>query len=322
MRTICILIATASRPAALADTLRSLSGVRAPAGWRVELCVVENAVRSGVEELVRNFVSPEISGVSYLFEPRKGKSRALNRALAGARGEILVFTDDDVRFPPAWLTELTAPIIEGRADAVAGGVRLAGHLLRPWMSRTHRAWLASTADYLTPENPSEMCGANMALSRNAMAVAGNFEEELGPGITSGGEESLLSWQLKRAGLRLVGALPVEIEHHPDPSRLRRDAWIKAAEGKGRSRAYQLHHWHHGTVSQPWLRSLWLRLKLALRSLPSSGLPADRDGIPAWELSYREDIAFLDAIRREQLRPRNYPANGIRKISVEPSNFVA
>ena len=84
------------------------------------------------------------------------------------------------------------------------------------MNHTHRAWLASTADYLSPENPSEMCGANMAVSRRVFEQIGGFDPELGPGITGGGEESLLSWQLKRAGFRLVAAPEVQVEHHPIP----------------------------------------------------------------------------------------------------------
>jgi glycosyltransferase involved in cell wall biosynthesis len=35
--------------------------------------------------------------MQFLFEPRAGKSRAVNRALQSARGDLLAFTDDDCR---------------------------------------------------------------------------------------------------------------------------------------------------------------------------------------------------------------------------------
>jgi len=50
----------------------------------------------------------------------------------------LLFSDDAVRFPPDWIVPRIAPIVAGRADAVAGGVRLAPPLLRPWMGSTRR----------------------------------------------------------------------------------------------------------------------------------------------------------------------------------------
>ena len=56
----------------------------------------------------------------WLREPRSGKSRALNRGLREAKGEVLLFTDDDLRFPRQWIEPMMAPILAGEADAVAG----------------------------------------------------------------------------------------------------------------------------------------------------------------------------------------------------------
>ena len=39
-------------------------------------------------------------------ESRPGKSRALNKALSQANGDLLVFTDDDVVVDPEWLKQL------------------------------------------------------------------------------------------------------------------------------------------------------------------------------------------------------------------------
>ena len=311
--TVSIIIATCARPAALAETLRSLAGVQIPTTWSVELVLVENAAHAGVEGLLPLVPKDRFSTSRYFFEPLKGKSHALNLALAQAGGDILLFTDDDVRFPEDWLTRMCEPIVAGRADAVAGGVRLAPHLLRPWMNRTHRAWLASTADYLPPQNPSEMCGANMAIRRGVFDRIGGFDVELGPGITGGGEESLLSWQLKRAGFRLEGALHVEIEHHPDPERLSYQSWARAARLKGETRAYQLHHWFHETIRFPRLRETIIGAKLFLRSLGSPARSPQDEGIAPWELSYREDMAKYNRYRRERHRPRNYPSHDVRKL---------
>ena len=316
MPTISIIIATSSRPAPLAETLQSLAGIRIPAAWSVELLLVENVARSGAEDLLRAFPLERFTTARYFFEPQKGKSHALNLALGQAKGDILLFTDDDVRFPADWLENMTEPIVAGRAKAVAGGVRLAPHLLRPWMTRRHRAWLASTADYVSADDPSEMCGANMAVSRRVFDLIGGFDPELGPGITGGGEESLLSWQLKQAGLKIESALAVEVEHHPNPDRLQYKNWIKAATGKGEADAYQVHHWFHRSITWAGARKLFVDTKLFLRRLFTPRPAPEDEGIALWELSYIEERSNYERYLRERHRPRNYALQGLRKISPE------
>ena len=318
MPVISIIIATSSRPAALVETVRSLADVRIPASWSGELLLVENSVQAGAEEMLRSLPLHRLMVTKYLFEPRRGKSHALNLALAQAGGDILLFSDDDVRFPTDWVEKMAGPIVAGRAEAVAGGVRLAPHLIRPWMNGRHRAWLASTADYLSPTDLSEMCGANMAVSRRAFDQIGGFDPELGPGITGGGEESLLSWQLKQAGLRIESALAVEVEHHPNPDRLQYKNWLKAATGKGEAEAYQFHHWFHRSISSAGLRRGYLDAKLFLRRLVTPRPGPESEGISLWELSYVEERARYDRYLRERDRPRNYALKGLRKLTAERS----
>lgn len=314
MPSVSIIIATSSRPDALAETLRSLAQARIPGTWTVELVLVENVSRAGAEGLVHAFPWDRFAPARYFFEPQRGKSHALNLALTHSTGDILLFSDDDVRFPADWIERMAEPIVAGRAEAVAGGVRLAPHLIRPWMTGRHRAWLASTADYLSAENPSEMCGANMAVSRRVFEMIGGFEPELGPGITGGGEESLLSWQIKQAGLRIEAALAVEVEHHPNPDRLQYKNWLKAATGKGEAEAYQQHHWFHGSISSAGARRLFLDIKLFLRRLVTPRPGPDTEGIAPWELSYVEERARYDRYLRERVRPRNYALKGLRKLA--------
>ncbi len=310
---VSIIIATSGRPKALEETLYSLATIRLNADWLVELLLVENGSRAGVEHLLGVLPDNLFSSVRYLFEPASGKSRALNLALTHARGEILLFSDDDVRFPSDWVGRMCEPIVSGSADAVAGGVKLAPHLLRPWMTRTHRAWLASTADYLSANDPSEICGANTAIHRRVFDQVSGFDPELGPGITGGGEESLFSWQIRKAGFRIVGALDVEVEHHPNPERLRYRSWLEAARQRGLVRAYHLRHWYHEPVPLVHLRKWWLTTKLSLRRWCSLKRRPEDEGISPWELSYVEELSIYESYLRERNRARNYSRQGLRKL---------
>ena len=114
----------------------------------------------------------------YLYEPRPGVSYARNAGLAAARGEVLLWTDDDVRPGRTWIEAMCRPILDGRADAVAGRVKLPDYLERPWLRPWHRVCLAvdapTTGDF-------DLTGANMAFARRVLEKVPAFDLELGPG---------------------------------------------------------------------------------------------------------------------------------------------
>jgi GT2 family glycosyltransferase len=258
----------------------------------------------------------------------------LNLAAARAQGEFLLFTDDDVRFPADWIAEMCTPLIRGEGVLVVGGARLAPDLQRDWMTKYHRGLLAST-EYLSPTDPSEFAGINMACLRRVFLEAAEFDNEMGPGArgkaqvpqgtaASGvdgkinrydviaGEDSFFGRRLKKAGYAFVPRTHVLVEHHPDKARLLYKSWIRATLPQGRFQAYVLHHWEHGTIRFVRIRLLYFRLKLFLRLLINPRYMPDDEGMPPWELSYRIEVSRLEHYLRERDRPRNYPRFGLRK----------
>lgn len=309
---ISIIICTHGRCEDLKNTLNSLQNVIGPNKTKIELLLVENGSKGEAESLLTSFSHDSIKP-RYLYLEKSGKSKALNLALDKSQGDILVFSDDDIRFPKDWLIRLCEPIISGKADAVAGGVFLAPHLIRPWMDHMHRAWLASTADYLSPKAPSELCGANMAFHRRVLDKVPRFETNLGPGVTGGGEESLFSWQIKEAGFRIQGALDVQVEHHLNPNRLLYECWIKVAKLKGYTRAYCMHHWFHETLKFPRIKLFYFRMKLFLRKALSKRHQPMDEGIAPWEISYLCDIGMFEGFLSEFHKPRAYAKKGLSKL---------
>lgn len=302
-----IIVCTRNRAAALAETLCAFRAVRVPAGMDAELIVVDNGSTDDTTAVVKAASAGDIP-IRYLFEPRTGKSRAQNRALTGSRGEALLFTDDDVRPPADWLELMAPPILERRCDAIAGCVHLAAEMERPWLTLLHRLWLAEYRA-LSAESP-ELVGANMSLHRSVFERAGLFDEELGPGASGFGEETLLWWQMQELGLRIHGEPRSVVMHHPGVSRLQRAHWLTGAVKRGRSNAYLAHHWQHCAVTRPRARAAWIQFKLLLRRCTRPpGQPED-EGCPAWEMSYIAQIAELRQWLTESQRPRNYERRGI------------
>jgi glycosyltransferase involved in cell wall biosynthesis len=239
-----------------------------------------------------------------VVEPRVGVAHARNTALKHTTGDILLFTDDDLRFPQHWIIEMTAPIVEGKADAVAGGVRIAPHLERSWMEPWHRAFLASSTR-LDDDPVTDMLGANMAFGRYVLHDIPPFDPRLGVGQLGFSEESLFALRLHRAGFRIAPAFDVEVEHHFDPSRLSRDAFLSAAKRLGRSMAYV--HAHHlparstvpNSLPRTYAELLALRAKLFLKRHWKRPHRTDGGPVPGWENYYVRRIAYLKQSIRER-----------------------
>src|SRR5579863_1435669 len=110
-----VIICTCDRQESLHETLATLLMAHAPEGCEVEIIVADNGVKA--LKLDENWlaVSRPFS-LRVIRVERRGKSRAANAALEVARGQVLLFLDDDIRVPRNWLPEMSRPIIEGKLD--------------------------------------------------------------------------------------------------------------------------------------------------------------------------------------------------------------
>lgn len=312
---VSIIVCTRNRCEDLRLTLQAIGRLVVPEDFTCELLVVDNSSEDGTAEMVRSLLKSNMP-IRYFFEPRLGKSNAQNRGLAEANGDIFLFTDDDVRPGENWVEGMCAPIIAGKADAVAGGIILADELERSWMSPMHRAWLAASVR-LDPQHPQHMISANMAVARSVFAKVLAFDPELGPGATGGGDDLLFSFQVKEAGFKMVSALDVKVVHYFQPTRLRRQEWLAAARSHGRSKAYLQHHWEHQQIKLVWMRYLKALALLKLYRVRQKKPPA-AEGCSLTELGLLATTVAHSQLLVERRRPRNYSRRGLVKLHAEPA----
>lgn len=297
-----IIIVTRNRAPALARTLAALRQASVPEDLPTELLVLDNGSTDETPEVVRTSVFEKLV-LRYVLAPDGAKAAACNRGLAEAKGEVLLFLDDDVRPPADWLVKMCEALLDRGRDAVAGGVKLAPHLLRPWMTRLHRSWLAST-EWLQPGQPQSLVGANMGIARRVLERVPAFDPALGPGALGFGEDSLFATQLLRAGYTIADGLDICVEHHFEPRRLLRQSWLDAAERRGRVLAYRGHHWEHWScrlAGPRWLRtSVELGVRRALQLDPRTA-----EGCSERELKLVFRRAQMKAHLRERKTARAY-----------------
>ncbi len=310
---ISIIICTRNRVAELSETLVSFAAVCVPTDLPCELLIVDNGSEDATAEFSQGHLLPNMA-MRYISEPRRGQCYARNAGLAAARGQVILFTDDDVRPPSDWIEGMCRPILSGEADAVAGGVRLAPHVKKDWMTINHRVRLAETGVAVTGKSPSRMTGANMAFGAHVLTRVPAFDTELGPGALGFADETLFSRQLIVAGYRLSAAYDVPVEHHFDPSRLNYAFLLNMAQGHERSNAYVAWHWEHRNYKAIHLRLLLRQWKLALMRLTRRH---EMQGVapPSWEENHLEVIAFYRQYLIERRRPRNYEKHGLVKKKI-------
>jgi glucosyl-dolichyl phosphate glucuronosyltransferase len=309
---ISVIICSCNRAAELEATLLAFRDVNVPSGWKCEIILVDNASNDETTEKARQVHLSHIE-TRFLFEPRKGKGNALNTGLANARYDIVLFTDDDVRPAADWLEQLAGPLCRGECDAVVGKIVLAPHLNRPWLTQNYKSWLAREAP--PTEWPLELIGANMGFRRSVLEKVPAFDSDLAPGGLGLGEDALFSWQLREAGFTIQFVEQAIVVHSLSASRLRRSAWLKAAEAHGRTNAYLCYHWKHEDVVAPGVRLLLLRLKLFLRRILQPVPSSETEGCPPWEMGYVGGIARYSQYIKERKRPRNYSKRGLAKLNL-------
>ena len=304
---VSIIICTRNRAESLRETLASIGRCEVLADLPAELLVVDNGSTDHTKQVVEQANLPNMP-VRHIDEPTPGQCHARNRGLADATGEIILFTDDDVRVPRKWIEGMCRLIVKGEADATTGEIAVAPHLLRPWMTESHRRHLLEIPD-LSEQHAKRpfLIGANMAFRRHVLRHVHRFDTELGPGGRGFMDDTLFYLQLLAAGYRLRFAAGVPVEHHFDSVRLTRTAQLLSARAHGRSTAYVMHHWSHEEVRWRRLRLVANAFRLMLRR--AHWLLSGRTGFDPDEVIYARRFSTYFELGRLEAAERIYPRRG-------------
>jgi glucosyl-dolichyl phosphate glucuronosyltransferase len=227
---ISVIIATRDRADLLASTLRALGKQEWP-GCPYEILVVDNGSVDATAAVVEAAAQGASLPVVYLREERPGKSHALNTALEHARGDLLVFTDDDVLPASGWLAAYARTFATTGADYAAGRIRPRWEIPPPdWMSPALYGVLAvpDGGDERVPlasgVNERIMpIGANMAVRRHVIDRIGGWNPSLGKleGTLRTGEDHEFALRMNAAGFRGVYEPEAIVQHFVPATRLRK-----------------------------------------------------------------------------------------------------
>ncbi len=112
-------VCTFNRVESLRRALGSLVAMRVPSDLAWEIVIVNNNSTDRTDDIISEYVGR--LPVRREFEPRPGKSNALNRAIDVAKGDYIVWIDDDVLVDAGWLTAYVEAFRRWPEAAVFGG---------------------------------------------------------------------------------------------------------------------------------------------------------------------------------------------------------
>lgn len=208
-----------------------------PGGW--EAVVVDNGSTDGTAEAVSR-VAGRLP-LEYVAEPQPGKSRAVNAGLRHAKGDLILFTDDDILPTPDWLVDYEAAAAAHPGFDLFGGPEVLKWPYEPpaWAvcdDMIHGACFSHT-DPSVRTGPYEgpMIGGNFAVRASVVAEQGGFDPRIGPapGSYIMGNEAEFIERLTGAGHKSWWIEDAVAEHIVRPDQVNQEWMLQRAVRAGR-----------------------------------------------------------------------------------------
>jgi glycosyltransferase involved in cell wall biosynthesis len=230
---ICITIAvpTHNRAHLLQATLASIAAQHLPAGAEAECIVVDNGSTDDTRGVVGGFANHSALLTRYVYEGGAGSSYARNRAIEEARGDFILFIDDDAVAEPDWAAEMLAELGRRQLDVACGMVlpRWSGEPPR-WLGPSlyvrlavHDAARLAAASRAASDTIDNYFSANVGFRRRTFTRFGGFRQDLGVVGSNpmSGEDTELFARILTAGGAVGFAPRARVHHIIPPERMRR-----------------------------------------------------------------------------------------------------
>lgn len=234
---ISVVICTYNRAALLKTTLASLRELAAPPALKWEILIADNNSTDSTRKVVEEFATASGLNTRYIFEPRQGKSFALNAAIKETKGNIVAFTDDDVTFDPQWMLGLKKALDEWSCIAAAGKiVPVWNDPVPPWLEMEGQQAVGHFDLGDAPKETNFAHGANAAFKRDAFEKYGPFRADLGPDGKSaaGYEDDEFGRRLTSHGEKIMYAPGAVVYHPVEPHKLNKAYFRKWFYNIGRA----------------------------------------------------------------------------------------
>jgi len=214
---ITVAICTWNRAALLDQTLAEMRNLSVPEGVDWELLVVNNKCTDATDETIAKY--SQSLPIRRLYEPEAGVSNARNCAVREARGEYIMWTDDDVLVAPNWMTAYVAAFHAFPDAAIFGGD------IKPWFEGDSPAWLTDNWQVVKKRTAAIHLRPRLGKQRKSLAALRRDEPD---------SANARGWRAGPVGARRTGTALYSARTSnaglPSPVLL----WSRSKHGLGRS----------------------------------------------------------------------------------------
>ncbi len=169
-----------------------------------EVVVVVDGSTDGTAEALRALPVP--FPLTVIEQPNQGASKARNRGTQAAKGEVLLFLDDDMESDPHLLVEHERSHRAG-ADVVFGHMPLHPQSPTSVLTQGIHDWAERRARRLSAPGASltlhDFLTGQMSLRKEVFERCGGFDTDFTCGGTFGNEDVDFGYRLQQSGYRLV-----------------------------------------------------------------------------------------------------------------------
>lgn len=197
-----VVIATYQRRRLVMTALDALA--RQDAADPLEVVVVVDGSTDGTGQAVRDEQWP--FALQILEQPNRGPAAARNRGVEAARGEIVLFLDDDMEADPA-LVRAHIDAHRTGAEVVVGAMPLHPDSPRNILSEDVGRWADQLAERCSRPGyrlgPDDVFGGHLSIGRDLFHRLGGFDQRFTSGGRFGNEDIDLAHRIFALGCRVV-----------------------------------------------------------------------------------------------------------------------
>lgn len=205
-----IVVPTYNRRSVLTASMTALGRLETP--WPVELIVVVDGSDDGSAGAARAVPMP--FPVTVIEQPNAGAAAARNNGARRARGEYLLFLDDDMVADPRLLIEHGA-VLDAGADAAVGHIPLHPDSPRTLLTPGVERWVRQRHERLTRTRGQLALGdlltGQLSVRAEVFAAAHGFDEHFNAGGSFGAEDTDFLHRLLQTGA-VVRYAPGAVTH--------------------------------------------------------------------------------------------------------------
>ncbi|KYD19077.1 glycosyltransferase family 2 protein [Saccharococcus caldoxylosilyticus] len=250
MRLVSVVICTYNRVRFLASCIESVLKNNVDKEF-YEILVIDNNSSDNTEEVVKSLAQNN-PHIRYVKESKVGLSYARNRGIEEAKGDIIVFIDDDVEVAPNYVEEIIS-FFNKYPDAVCAGGKVipVWHFEKPtWFSSEFASIIGETTygeETRVLKFREYPIGCNMIFKKEIFNKIGLFNNNLG--IKGNelylGEEVDICDRILKLGYKIYYLPRASVYHRVHRNKVDKEYILKRLTLEGHSVA----QWHFETMSK-------------------------------------------------------------------------